>query len=116
MHILHIEDDKMVQALVTKLLSKMFPGVEVTTVDNAPEAINALGAVEFTLVISDFDLLQGTGGDVWDWLKANRPEQRFMFFSGNEQMQAKLAALGALWLLKPAGRAEFTSAVLGALG
>lgn len=111
MHILHIEDDSSVQVLVQRLLGRAFPGCEITAVASAKLAISALAAIEFTLVISDFDVLDGTGADVLNWLRANRLNQRFMFFSGNEA----IADFGAPFLLKPAGRAELASAVLGAL-
>jgi ActR/RegA family two-component response regulator len=59
-------------------------GFVCATATTARQAIDLLNSVEFDHVICDFQLDQGTGGDVHDWLKENRPDQleKFTFVCG----------------------------------
>lgn len=112
--ILLLEDEPMIAKGTTRMLGRVFPGVPVTVVDNVDEAIAHLKHHDVTLVVSDYDVLgDKTGGDLFRWVQANKPElvEHYVFFSGNE---AAVEALGHhRFLPKPAGLAEFKAAVLG---
>lgn len=112
--ILLLEDEPMIAKGTTRMLGRVFPGVPVTVIDNVDEAIAHLKHHDVTLVVSDYDVLgDKTGGDLFNWVQANRPElvDGYVFFSGNE---AAVEALGHhRFLPKPAGLAEFKAAVLG---
>lgn len=112
--ILLLEDEPMIAKGTTRMLGRAFPGVPVTVVDNVDEAIAHLKHHDVTLVVSDYDVLgDKTGGDLFRWVQANKPElvEHYVFFSGNE---AAVEALGHhRFLPKPAGLAEFKAAVLG---
>jgi len=62
-------------------------------VDNADDAILLLAAQEYTLVVSDYDLANGTnGGQVLEWIKVNDTDllDHFVFLSGNNDVPKTL--------------------------
>lgn len=86
MNVLLLEDDQQLQKMTTRLLKRTFENVTVTVtiVDSAPKAIAMLQHFAYDLIVSDFNVLHGTGGDVLTWLRAEKPHivDRFIFFSG----------------------------------
>ena len=86
--ILLIEDDKRCASILTAMLKRcVAPGVVVQVVDSAPGAIELIRGREFDyeFVISDYDLTVGTGADVLEFIRQERPKMlpRFLFVSGN---------------------------------
>lgn len=120
MKILYIEDDKDVRASLLRFFRLCFERAEVVTAEDYADAIATLnecgklpGAGGFDVVVSDFDLRRGTGGDVLDWCYLHKPwlVSRFIFLTGREQKDVALKArteslriklLGhPHWLVKP---------------
>jgi CheY-like chemotaxis protein len=110
--VLLIEDDPKLQATTSRMIKKVLPDSHVVVADNADAAIADLKNHENVVVIvSDYDILgDKTGLDVFRWVQANRPDLvgRYLFFSGNTDVEGQ----GAAVLMKPAGLADFKSAVL----
>jgi ActR/RegA family two-component response regulator len=90
-HILVIEDDPQLQRAYPRMMRKMYPGAEVTVVDNYHDAIGHLDTKPVGLIISDVDLVgDRTGIDVFEWVKENRPDlvDRYVFVTGgNPQVE-----------------------------
>lgn len=115
MNILIIEDERLIQEGYRRMLTGMFddpPTVRIT--DNADVAIGELTLLDYDLIISDYDLVGSTGGDVLDWIKVNAPHlvERFIFITGNstaEQLHHRV-------LRKPAERSEIREAIGSILG
>lgn len=94
MHALLIEDDPALQRATARVIQSTFPGCEVEVVDTANGAIARIRGMEYALIVSDYDLYKGsggnesgTGGDVLSWIETDRPDLggRFVFFSGNDR-------------------------------
>lgn len=87
MHILLVEDDPNLQLTTTALVRRIFRHAEVEVVASAAAAIGALtSSAAPHLVLSDFDLADGSnGGEVLAWITEHRPKlvERFVFLSGN---------------------------------
>jgi two-component system, cell cycle sensor histidine kinase and response regulator CckA len=82
--VLLIEDE----AAIQRVMKRMLRGVVLTIVDSAEGAIQAIEAASepFDTILSDFNIVgDKTGGDILEWVKANRPElvSRFVFCSCN---------------------------------
>ena len=77
MKILHIEDDAFLQRAVKRTLERAFgEHTVVESVADAPTAIRYLqaalatfGCFHYDHIISDYNLTEGTGGDVLAWIK-----------------------------------------------
>lgn len=106
MRILHIEDSEILQRVIGRNLVRRF-GCELTTVDNPEAAIAALQAGSFDIVVSDYNIIGGTGGQVLDWVRANKPGQPFMFLSDDD----KIVSSGAPYLRKPASITDLCTAI-----
>jgi DNA-binding NarL/FixJ family response regulator len=108
-----IEDDRLIQQMLARLLRRTYDTPEFVVVDNADRAItelkNSMFDGHFDLIISDYNLVgPKTGGDVFAWIKEqDEPEwiDRFLFFSATDeidlrklhyQVLAKPASVGAL--------------------
>ena len=90
MKILVIEDDEQLQRIFLRFVKMFFKTTDITVVDNARDSIFLLETHDYALVISDFDLKDGTnGGQVLAWLKEHKPAalDRFVFVSANEDVQ-----------------------------
>lgn len=98
MHILHIEDDVSIQKAVARTLALKLKA-DVTTVANPTDAIAILKAIKFDIVVSDYNIDGGTGGEVLEWLRANQPDQRFMFLSSDED---RIVGFNVPYMVKPA--------------
>jgi DNA-binding NarL/FixJ family response regulator len=89
MKVLLLEDDKQLQHAAVRLLRRTFESaIIVDTVDNAPGAIALLQQNVYDFMLSDFAVIDGTGGDVLIWIRANKPDmvERFVFFSGSNSL------------------------------
>lgn len=98
MHILHIEDDVSLQTSIARQFRARLQA-EVTTVSNPDDAIAILKAIKFDIVVSDFNIDGGNGGQVLEWLRANQPGQAFMFLSSDEE---RIIGSGVPYAIKPA--------------
>jgi ActR/RegA family two-component response regulator len=109
--ILVIEDDPQLQRAYPRMMRKMYPGAEVTVVDNYDDAIGHLDTSPVGLVISDVDLVgDRTGIDVFAWVQANRPDlvDRYVFVTGGNP---QVAHLHYRYVEKPATVPEIQAAI-----
>lgn len=83
MRILHLEDDSALQKVVARGLKRHLDAA-VTTVARPGDAITALQLDTFDIIVSDYNVIDGTGQDLLDWVRANRPSQPFVFLSDDE--------------------------------
>jgi CheY-like chemotaxis protein len=108
--ILLIEDEADRQQEMVRLLKRLYPNATTTVVDNAVDANAEIDKTTYGLIVSDFDIADGTtGGDVLDHLHDKHPElvNRFVFASGNAIVQD----LHPYWIMK----GEITKAALAAV-
>ena len=118
MRILHLDDDRSILRAIERQLrglaavggfsQLLLPAI----VDGATDLTAAIGLIQvnqYDLVISDYDLGQGTtGADLLAWVKVNRPDLRFMFLSAN----AAVHTLGVPFAEKPCTKQELVAAIL----
>lgn len=84
--ILLVEDDHDLQVIATTVILRAIPGAEIEVVDTAGDAIAAIARATPALIVSDYDLADGSkGGEVLAHILAVAPElaARFLFVSGN---------------------------------
>lgn len=87
MKILLLEDDLLLQRATTRLLRAAFGDhITVRAVRMVVGAIEALVMEPVDLVVSDFEVLDGTADQLLDWVRTERPDllPRFVFFSGKD--------------------------------
>lgn len=97
--ILLIEDEPARQDDMVRLFKRIYPGAVVTISDNAIDANEQIDAHRYDLIVSDFDLADGTtGGDVLDHIHDRHPKlvNRFLFVSGNSIVQD----MHPYWIMK----------------
>lgn len=86
MRVLLLEDDAALQKATSRLIRRALAPVEITidVADSPSNAIALLEANTYDFVLSDFNVREGTGGDLLTWIRANQPRmvERFVFFSG----------------------------------
>jgi len=86
MRVLLLEDEATLQRATSRMIRRTFSPTEITidVVDSVPKAVAMLQHFAYDLVVSDFNVNGGTGGDLLIWIRANRPHmvERFVFFSG----------------------------------
>jgi CheY-like chemotaxis protein len=102
--ILVVDDEEVILELLRDILEP--EGYEVLTVSNGREALRLIEAVEFDLLISDFQMPEMDGAELYRKACEIRPElaDRFVFTSGAVTPDKKrrfLAAIGAWILSKP---------------
>ncbi len=79
-----IEDRPSTRKVIRRAILNMFDGrARVVEAESATEAVSALRADSFDVVISDFDLGATSGLDVLDFLRSDQPHMvdRFVFFT-----------------------------------
>jgi CheY-like chemotaxis protein len=97
--ILLIEDEPARQNDMVRVFRRIYPAAVVAISDNAIDAIAQIDSERFDLIVSDFDLADGTtGGDVLDYIHDKQPKlvNRFLFVAGNPIIQD----LHSYWLMK----------------
>lgn len=97
--ILLIEDEPARQDDMVRLFKRIYPSAAVEIADNAIDANAQIDANRYDLIVSDFDLADGTtGGDVLDHLHDKHPKlvNRFLFVSGNSIVQD----MHPYWIMK----------------
>jgi len=97
--ILYIEDDEDLQRAMARMLRICYPQFQVYVIDDARRAIAMLEHNEFDLVISDYNVHGGTGGDVLAWIQEHKPAlaARFIFLAAAKEIERH-----TYWLKKPA--------------
>jgi CheY-like chemotaxis protein len=85
-NILVIEDDQTLQVTMRRMLRRLYPAGTVEVVDNAKDAIDHIDAHPPDLILSDYDIVGSTGGDVLAYIQHAQPQlvNRFIFITGND--------------------------------
>ena len=102
MHILVVEDDDSVRAMIAEVLA--FEGYQVDTVSSTSAASQKLEQRTYPIVISDIYLDEKTGLDVLKNVKDKSPSSAVILMSGRGSMETVMAATrgGAFdYLAKP---------------
>lgn len=87
MHILHIDDDPLMRDLVALLIHKAF-GIQVRQASSGFEAIAKLKlGEEYDLIISDYNMPNGNGGDVYRYLHTKQIHVPFILMSSDHPSQ-----------------------------
>jgi DNA-binding NtrC family response regulator len=81
--ILYVEDDQLLARAVMRALTRFLPGVPIVHCQTPRKAIESLTRADYTIVISDYDLIDGKGTEIWGWVKLNKPHIPFLFMSAN---------------------------------
>lgn len=109
-HVLYIEDNELLARSTLRFFRRCYPDAVVSHVDRDDVAVACLQAVQFDVVLSDFNLSGGgNGGNVLAWIEQHQPHlmTRFIFLSSN----AACAARGVPWLEKPCSIASLVAAI-----
>jgi CheY-like chemotaxis protein len=97
LRVLLVDADLKTQSTTTRLLRKIF-NADVVVATDRRGAVTAAAAIAYIkvhspdLVVSDFQLDEGTGGDILDWSISNWKPEKFVFVSDSwEAVRAKRA-------------------------
>ncbi len=111
--VLIIEDD----ASLSRALHRMLPLFDVTVCSTVDAARNVLLGERWDAVVSDIEIGDESGLDLFDEVVLRRPEltNRYLFVSGGvgkPDVRARLVRTGAPYLQKPFATDAFTEAVV----
>ena len=112
MHILSVEDDEHVRALIGELLEQA--GYEVTLVSTSADGLQRAKSERFSLIILDYILPDGTGRELCQQIRQFDPHTPILFFATaapelNQQYVRSIHAQGVL--LKPLGIRDLVTTV-----
>jgi response regulator RpfG family c-di-GMP phosphodiesterase len=80
MKIIYAEDDCITRIMVISYLEKILESVEITEFDNGVDAVEYMKtSSDYDLIISDYQMENGNGSIIYEWLKKNR-ENAVPFF------------------------------------
>lgn len=90
MKVLLLEDRLELQRLTTRMIKRAYPTANVHVTARCSEAISALEFETFDLLVCDFEVLDGYGDKVLEWVRNEKPEllSRFVFFSASPEPKA----------------------------
>ncbi len=82
--ILVVEDDEWIRNMLRRLFTRQNPNVQLVFAGSVGEAINAIEAHDdFAVLLSDFNLGDGTGNDVAARFVEKFPEELVLGMTGN---------------------------------
>lgn len=119
MRILYIEDDTNIAEIYTLMIQDRFPSVEISHFENGMKALQELktSPEKYNLIISDFNLTNISGGEIFKFVSGQMLGIPFIVLSGvdcssdpNFQTFFTSHVRNAL-LLKPASAAELTEKI-----
>jgi CheY-like chemotaxis protein len=111
-HVLVVDDDSLVSDLVARML--FAAGYRVDTAGNGSDALDLIGVLSPDLVLSDMQMPEMDGGELYRALRARGLDMPFIGMSGNRDLL--LTAGFDACLTKPFKMADLLSAVKGVLG
>jgi CheY-like chemotaxis protein len=88
--ILLMEDERSLQKAVPRMIrAALGDDVDIDVTDSVPTAIAMLQHTHYDAIVSDYDVLRGTGADLLAWVRAEQPTlvARFVFFTGNNDVK-----------------------------
>jgi CheY-like chemotaxis protein len=96
--LLLVDDDPTLLYVIADLLGDA--GFSVMSVEGGDAAVSQLERTSFDVVVSDWQMDGGSGGDLYRWIVMHRPDlvERFVFLSDGrvEQIRAKLPSVPVL--------------------
>lgn len=115
-HILHIEDEKLIATTIERILRRTFKAV-VTTAVSGPEALAAIeqNPNKWAAILSDWNIKgKMSGGDVFRQVADSYPDlaKRYVFMSDDQEAERLAAASGVSFIEKPARAATICTALL----
>lgn len=93
--VLHVDDDQAMLDLTVAFLERLDIDARLTSVDDATEALDRLGADRVDVVVSDYSLPDRSGIDFLEHVRADHPELPFIFFTGRTDKEAEALDHGA---------------------
>lgn len=92
--LLLVDDDTMLLMVMARLLGDV--GFQVTAVDSGNAAIAQLEATSFDVIVSDWYMADGSGGDLYRWVCTNQPWMldRLVFVTGGDVHDPERIAQG----------------------
>ena len=88
MKLLYVEDNKELREMVVNVIETRFPFVKIVEASGVGEAIRATLQHTFDIIICDYNLGDGTGGDFYVWLKAtNQPNVEFVLCTSHDKSE-----------------------------
>lgn len=94
--ILHVDDDKKLLKMVSRLLERKFENLKVESVSDTNEAIERLEEDEFECIVSDYQMPKIDGLDFYSVLKNREIEVPFILYTGEgtENVKSRAYFLG----------------------
>jgi CheY-like chemotaxis protein len=88
------EDEPVLLAIMSTLLGEL--GYNVTAVESGNGAISRMDLEDFDVILADWHMDDGNGGDLFSWLLAHKPylAGRVVFLSGDESAEVGRVAPG----------------------
>ena len=88
------EDEPVLLAIMAELLGEL--GHAVTAVESGNAAIARMDLADFDVIVADWHMDDGSGGDIYRWLQARKPylAGRVVFLSGDEGEEVGQVAPG----------------------
>lgn len=117
--ILVVDDIKAITDILANILTK--EGHDITTAPDGTEAIEALNAMPYDLIITDMLMPKQDGFDVITHVKANAPDTKIIVMTGGGVAITPADVIRSvgddieLFLTKPIGKSELLDAVNKAL-
>ena len=120
MKILVADDSKVMRQIVIRTLRQAgYGGHEIVEAENGREALEKVQTEAPDLILSDWNMPEMNGIDCLAALRASGSQVKFGFVTseGSDEMRARAAAAGALFLIaKPFTAETFNEALDGILG
>lgn len=89
MNILHVDDDPLMRDLVALIIHKNF-GIQIRQASSGQEAMTKIKlGEEYDLILSDYNMPNGTGGDLYNFLSQNKYHIPFVLISSDHPSQHK---------------------------
>lgn len=104
-NILIVDDDSAVRKLITIMLKSIRPNDKISSVETVKEALNHLSTEHCDIIISDYNLPDGTGKTIFS---NSNPDILKIGISGMQKL-ADFEQTTNLFLRKPFGLADLTS-------
>jgi len=93
-NVLHVDDDPSITSLISDYLSHEY-GLTVDEINNPEEVLEALDGSEYDVVVSDYDMPEMDGLELFEDIESEYPEIPFILFTGNGSEEIASQAISA---------------------
>lgn len=80
--VLAVDDDSLIREVVMLAITMERPDVRVRTASRPSEVLARFGAIAPRVVVTDFDMPEMDGGRLIEKIRAAKPDQRIILFTG----------------------------------